>query len=200
LKPTSPGVPKGRTQALAWLERNQVLVLGFAVILLVAGLLLRDLTEGSPPALVVEDSPSSGRSVVVHVAGAVAAPGLYQLPSDARVQDAITAAGGPLREADLDAVNLARRLRDGEKIEVPGGAAEPAAVATLAPGEKLDLNAASVEELDTLPGIGEAYSRRIVDSRAVDGPYEAVDDLVTRRVLPASTLDDIRDLVTVNAP
>ncbi len=139
--------------------------------------------------------------MVVQVAGAVADPGLYELPPDARVQDAIVAAGGGLPEADVASINLARRLRDGERISVPGPTSEvAAAVATLAPGEKLDLNAATMEQLDKLPGIGEAYSRRIVDSRVVDGPYEAVDDLLTRRVLPASALDDIRDFVTVSAP
>jgi len=138
---------------------------------------------------------------VVHVAGAVARPGLYELPPGARVADAIERAGGGLPDADIDAVNLARRLRDGEKIDVPGPSAEAAtAVATLAPGEKLDLNAATMDELDLLPGIGEAYSRRIVDSRVVDGPFEAVDDLLTRRVLPAATLDGIRNYVTVAAP
>jgi competence protein ComEA len=138
---------------------------------------------------------------VVHVAGAVAAPGLYELPSGARVQDAVVAAGGALPEAELDEVNLARRLRDGEQISVPGLSAEvAAAVATLAPGEKLDINEATMAELDQLPGIGEAYSRRIVDSRIVDGPYEAVDDLLARRVLPEATLDNIRHLLTVSAP
>lgn len=186
---------------MAWLERNQFLVLGVAGLLLLAGLLVRDLTQGSPPALVLEDSQSGGGSVVVHVAGAVAAPGLYELPQGARVLDALDAAGGESPDADVDSLNLARHLRDGEKIDVPGPSSEvAAAVATLAPGQKLDLNVATEDQLDGLPGIGEAYSRRIVDSRAADGPYETVEDLVTRKVVPASTLEDIRDLVTVSAP
>lgn len=185
---------------MAWLERNQFLVLGISGLLLLAGLLVRDLTQDSPPALVLEE-PSAGGNVVVHVAGAVAAPGLYELPPGARVQDALNAAGGQSPDADVDSLNLARHLRDGEKISVPGPSSEvAAAVATLAPGQKLDLNAATKDQLDQLPGIGEAYSRRIVASRDVDGPYQTVDDLVTRDVVPASTLDDIRDLVTVSAP
>jgi competence protein ComEA len=137
----------------------------------------------------------------VHVAGAVAAPGLYELPSGARVQDALVAAGGGLHEAEIDSINLARRLRDGEKVSVPGLSSDvAAAVETLAPGQKLDLNSASAEELDQLPGIGEAYSRRIVDSRIVDGPFQAVDDLVERRVVPEATLEHIRTFVTVSSP
>lgn len=186
---------------MAWLERNQYLVLGIAGLLLLAGLLVRDLTEGTPPALVLDEPRTTGGSVVVHVAGAVAAPGLYELASGARVQDALVAAGGGLPEAEIDSINLARRLRDGEKISVPGLSSDiAAAVATLAPGQKLDLNAATTEELDQLPGIGEAYSRRIVDSRIVDGPYQAVDDLVARRVVPAATFEGIRPFVTVSSP
>jgi competence protein ComEA len=96
-------------------------------------------------------------------------------------------------------VNLARRVRDGERITVPSGArAASNAPATLAPGQTLDLNQATQAQLDGLPGIGEAYSRRIVDSRTVDGPYASVDDLVSRRVLPESTLAAIRDYLTVS--
>ena len=84
---------------------------------------------------------------------------------------------------------------------MPGASSEvAAAVATLEPGAPLDLNSATMEQLDLLPGVGEAYSRRIVDSRRVDGPFEAVEDLLTRRVLPSATLDGIRDYVTVTAP
>jgi competence protein ComEA len=177
-------------------------VLVIAGLLLVAALLLRDLTHGgSLPALVLHDPESAGGNVVVQVSGAVASPGLYELAAGARIQDAVVAAGGALPDANLDSLNLARHLRDGEKVVIVGPAAEvAAAVATPAPGEKLDLNVATAEQLDQLPGIGEAYARRIVDSRLVDGPYAAVDDLMTRRVIPSDTFDKIRDLVTVNAP
>jgi len=186
---------------VAWLERNQLLVLSLALLLLLGGLLVRDLAGGSPPALVLREAQAGDGSVVVHVAGTVASPGVYELPAGARVRDAIAAAGGAIDSAATGELNLARRLRDGERIEVSGEAAEvAAAVATIAPGEKLDINSATMEQLDRLPGIGEAYSRRIVDSRVVDGPYQAVDDLVTRRVIPASTLDEIRDMVSVGGP
>jgi competence protein ComEA len=192
---------------LAWLERNQFLVLGLAGLFLLAALLVRDITRThGTPALVLND-PSDTRSVVmVHVAGAVAAPGLYELVSGARIQDAMVAAGGALPDADLDAINLARRVRDGEKVTVPAGTSPGAksevagAVATLAPGQRLDINSATVEQLDQLPGIGEAYSRAIVDGRLVDGPYGAIEDLTARRVIPAATFEQIRDLVTVTAP
>lgn len=186
----------------AWLERNPFLVLSFAGLALMAALVVRDLADGGPPpAIVIHEAAPSGEAVVVHVAGAVVEPDVYQLSAGARVHDAILAAGGSVAGANLNAINLARRLRDGERIEVPGPSAEVAAeVVTRAPGEKLDLNSATAEQLDTLPGIGEAYSRRIVDSRLVDGPYQTVEELLDRRVIPAATLDQIRDLVFVRAP
>jgi competence protein ComEA len=185
---------------LAWLERYQFLVLAAAVLLLLAGLLLRDITKDSPPALVVNDaSEGAGGAVIVHVAGAVDAPGVYELPAGARVQDAVLAAGGATADADIDSLNLARRLRDGERITLPSAArAAVSPVPTLTQGQTLDLNNATEAQLDALPGIGEAYSRRIVDSRTVDGPFASVDDLVSRRVLPESTLNDIRDYLTVS--
>jgi competence protein ComEA len=198
IEPSSPG-RQGGVRVLAWLERHQYLVLAVAALLLVAGLLVRDITREEPPTLVINDAPvAADGPVAVHVAGAVASPGVYELPAGARVQDAVLAAGGAASDADLDSLNLARRLRDGEKVTVPAnrspGASTPP---TLAPGQTLDINHASQAQLDALPGIGEAYSRRIVDSRSVDGPYATVDDLVSRRVLPEATLAAIRDYLTV---
>jgi len=186
-------------RVLTWLERHQYLALAAAVLLLLAGLAVREARGGAPPALVLQEAQSGdGGPVVVHVAGAVEAPGVYQLPEGARVQDAVLAAGGPTSGAGLDTVNLARRLRDGERITLPSSSRSAASVsATLVPGQKLDINRASQAQLEELRGIGEAYSRRIVDSRTVDGPYASVEELVTRRVLPESTLAAIRDLLTV---
>ena len=185
---------------LAWLQRHQYFLLAIAGLLLLAGLLVRDITGKSPPALVINDARDTvSGTVVVHVAGAVGAPGVYELPAGARVQDAVLAAGGATPDADLESLNLARHLRDGEKITLPAAARAAASTPpTLSPGQTLDLNRASQAQLDALPGIGEAYSRRIVDSRTVDGPYASVDDLVSRRVLPESTLAAIRDYLTVS--
>jgi competence protein ComEA len=192
---------------LAWLERNRLLVLGLAGLLLLSGLIVRDITRDSPPALVLNDSRAADESVVVHVSGAVAAPGIYELARGARIQDAVVAAGGALPQANVDAINLARRVRDGEKVAVPAAesampeVAAATAVPTLGPGVKLDINTATVEELDQLlPGIGEAYSQRIVDSREADGPYAAIEDLTARRVIPEATFEQIRDRVSVSAP
>jgi competence protein ComEA len=182
-----------------WLERHKYVLLVAALLLLAGGVLLRDFTDSTPPTFTITDSQGSeDGTVVVHVAGAVAAPGVYQLQAGARIQDGVLAAGGGLADADLDALNLARRLRDGERVSVPASTGATTEVAaTLVPGQTLDINRATQAQLDALPGIGEAYSRRIVDSRRVDGPYTSLDDLVWRRVLPPATLASVRDYLSV---
>jgi len=182
---------------LAWLERNQFLVLGFAGLVLLAGLLYRSLAREEPPDIVFEDGPPAAEAgpLRVHVAGAVAAPGVYDLAAGARVEDAVRAAGGPADGAALEEINLARRLRDGEQVVVPRSRGSQ--VAALRAGEKVDINTAAAEDLEDLPEIGEALARRIVDSRRLDGPFRSLDDLVARNVLPSSTLDRVRDYLTV---
>ena len=140
---------------------------------------------------------AAGR-VAVHVAGRVRHPGLIRLPIGSRVQDAIRAAGGPAAGADLDAVNLARKLTDGEQVLVPGpgDSASPTVPGTPATPTVLDLNTATVEQLDTLPGVGEVTAGRIVAYRAAH-PFTAVDDLLEVPGIGQRRFDQLKDLVTV---
>ena len=189
---------------LAWLERYQFIILAASGLVLLVGLSVAELTGGSaPPALVFRDiAAAPGEPIRIHVTGAVAAPGVYELLGGDRVEDALAAAGGASPGARVDEINLARRLRDGEQILVPGQAAPSRALAASAAsdGGRVDVNTATQAELIALPGIGEAYSRRIIDSRAVDGPFKSIDEFVARRLLPASTLEGIRDLIIVSTP
>jgi competence protein ComEA len=182
------------------MSRTAYWVIALAGLLIVAGLLLGgSLRSDDAPVLVLHDSAvEPGSPIRVHVTGAVAAPGVYELAAGDRVEDAVAAAGGATAGADLETINLARRLRDGEQIRVEGGGAQAAPVSST--GGLLDLNTATAEQLDALPGIGEAYSQRILDSRAVDGPFRSVEDLLLRGVLPERTLEGIRALVTVTLP
>jgi competence protein ComEA len=110
---------------------------------------------------------TAGR-VAVHVAGRVRHPGLVRLPAGSRVQDAIHAAGGAAAGANLDAINLARKLTDGEQVLVPGPGDPPPPSSPATPGgpaAPLDLNTATAEQLDTLPGVGEVTAGRIVAYR-----------------------------------
>ena len=135
------------------------------------------------------------------MAGRVRRPGLVRLPAGSRVQDAITAAGGVTSGADLDAVNLARKLTDGEQVRVPGpgdpAPPSPDAAAGLAtPSAPLDLNTATVEQLDTLPGVGEVTAGRIVAYRSAH-PFTTVDELLEVPGIGQRRFEQLKDLVTV---
>lgn len=122
--------------------------------------------------------------VVVHVAGAVAQPGVITLPAGARVGDAIQAVGGPTADAVVDHLNLARVLSDGEQIRVPGPGeelppSEPVAQGSTAdPSAPVDLNAATIEQLQSLPGIGPVMAQRIIEHRESIGGFAAVTQLL----------------------
>jgi competence protein ComEA len=138
--------------------------------------------------------------VIVQVGGAVAHPGLYSLPAGSRVEDAIRAAGGyspdvDPRQAELR-LNLAAKLSDAQSIVVPRVGESASAAATSAAGGPIDLNTATAEQLDSLPGIGPVTAAKIIAARA-EQPFASVDDLVDRKIVSASTLAKLRDLVTV---
>jgi competence protein ComEA len=152
--------------------------------------------EPSGSALVV----SSGQ-LVVDVEGAVLRPGVIELPAGSRVADAIEAAGGYGPHVDLAAaaaqVNLAAVLRDGQQIVVPVvGATTGPGAGNGGAGGLVDLNRASPEELDALPGIGPVTVQKIVAART-EQPFASLEEMVTRKVLTNAQADKIRDLVTL---
>ncbi|MEE2814335.1 MAG: ComEA family DNA-binding protein [Actinomycetota bacterium] len=144
-------------------------------------------------------APSEG--LYVHVLGEVVTPGLYIVDQDARLVDALAAAGGTLDSADLQAVNLARPLSDGEQIVVPKIGAEAATDA--APGGEaasdgvLNLNTADQAALETLPRIGPALAQRIIDWRDENGRFRSVDDLLAVPGIGEKLLAGVREKVRV---
>lgn len=167
------------------------------VVLIVAGqALIGSLTSGGFSIEKSTTSPSSAQLqleqqsepkadlIVVHVAGAVLNPGMQELKSGSRVGDAIDAAGGCAEDALPDALNLARVLKDGEQVLVPTSQEgkqdiplAPADPPSRAPSGKVDINTASAEALDALPGIGPSTAEKIVDDRKLNGPFNSVEDL-----------------------
>ncbi|WP_017587513.1 helix-hairpin-helix domain-containing protein [Nocardiopsis ganjiahuensis] len=143
------------------------------------------------------DAP--GGDVVVHVGGEVAEPGLYTMPAGSRVADAVEEAGGPLPEADLDLVNLARTLTDGERILV--GVPQPEGGPGDGPagsGAPVDLNLAGQAELETLPGIGPKKAQQILAHReALNGSFSSVEDLLGVDGIAEKTFRTLEPLVTV---
>lgn len=163
--------------------------------------------EPSVPETPAPEERPAPEELIVHVSGAVEAPGVAQLPPGSRVHDALEAVGGASDDADLSAVNLARPVEDGEQIHVPEpgeeppvtgaggpGAAEPPASTT---GAAIDLNTAGASELEELPGVGPSIAQRIIDHREKNGPFTAVDGLLEVSGIGPATLEKIRDRATV---
>ena len=143
-----------------------------------------------------------GGGLYVHVLGEVAEPGLYILDPDARLVDALAAAGGALDTADLQAVNLARPVSDGEQIVVPAQGTGPAAdggagASAVGADGRVDLNAATQADLETLPRIGPALAQRILDWREQNGRFRAVEDLLAVPGIGDKLLAGLREKVRV---
>ncbi len=189
---------------LEWLERHRS-TLATALVVLVAVAAFAVLQVPRRPALQVVSPamPPSPPSIKVHVAGAVQSPGVYQLAADARVEDALKAAGGPSSGADVSSLNLAAPLKDGQQMAVPQiGAVAPApppaaASAPSVQSSKLDLNRASRAELEALPGIGPVTAQKLLDYKAKQGRFASVEELKDQKLVNASTYEKIRDLVEV---
>jgi competence protein ComEA len=152
-----------------------------------------------------EAKPSAPAAVVVAVGGKVRRPGLVELPPGARVADALRAAGGANPGVDVAPLNLARKVTDGELIMVgvkpPAGAAPTAPAGPVAPGQPgaamINLNTATLADLDTLPGVGPVLAQRILDAREAQGGFKAISDLREVSGIGASRYEQLKDLVTV---
>lgn len=148
-----------------------------------------------------EETAASGE-VVVHVAGAVSAPGVYTLPADSRVDDAVRAAGATA-DADLSQLNLAQKLADGQKITVPAAGETPAPVDNAAPsdssqsGALININTATQEELETLPSIGEVRAQEIIAYREEHGGFRTTDELMEVSGIGEKIFADIAPHITV---
>lgn len=200
-----------RWQALIWII---VALLAVGIIYLVA----------SPPRgeAIALQAPPTPAPLLVHVVGAVADPGLYSLPLNSRVQDVIDAAGGLTQDADSSALNLAARIEDGERILVPSVPASPlptqvAAPEVVAPGaepspqtfpnqsttidpfasELVNINTATQEQLEELPGIGPVTAAKIIAYREEFGPFASVEAIQEVSGIGPVKFEGMKDLITV---
>lgn len=143
-------------------------------------------------------------TIAVHVSGAVAAPGVYELEEGARVADSVEHAGGFLEGAAENALNLARVLNDGEQVVVPTAeehaaqqSAAEASGGAAGVGGKVNINTASVEQLDTLPGVGESTAQKIIADREANGPFSSPEDLKRVSGIGDKKYAELADLITV---
>ncbi len=184
-----------------------------ALVLLLRGNEVAPITIAPPPSSsAAANGPTN--EIRVHVSGAVVRPDVYTMRPEDRVLDAIAAAGGPTDDADLTGINLARRVNDEDHYQVPSASERAAASqrpaqspdswspvsvsSAINGGGPIDLNRASANQLQSLPGIGPALSAAIVEFREGNGPFTTVDDIVEVPRIGPKTLASIRELVTVS--
>jgi competence protein ComEA len=190
-----PEIPFDRRRALA------VGVVALLVLVVAGKVLLRPAAPAVPPPVRVAANSAAHASaprLFVNVVGAVRRPGLYRLKDGSRVADAVTRAGGPTPKAQIELVNLAARIADGEQIVVPRrGLASPSAAASggAAVTGPVHLNSATLEQLDALPGVGPVTAQKILDYRQQHGAFGSVDELDAISGIGPARLEQLRGLV-----
>lgn len=205
-------MPGGAGHLTGWRRLPALVALAVAVgaavaagVVLSSGAVVREPAPNLPAAVSSAtsrvDHQPGGRTIVVSVVGRVVSPGLVTLPDGSRVADAVRAAGGAIPGADLSGLNIARRIADGEQIYVgvPAPPEAPAAGGTphAAGGGKIDLNLASVAQLDTLPGVGQITAQRIVDWRTKHGSFTRVEQLREIDGIGPARYAELKELVVV---
>lgn len=192
-------------------------VAAFAVALTLLGVgvlfLITRQPRGEPVKLAPAPTPAP---LLIHVTGAVASPGMYALPSGARTQDALIAAGGLLPEADPGMVNLAAFLEDGQQVWVPRKQIDPdpvqrgqiipdqpgegSADTPPSPAWPININIATQSELENLPGIGPVIAQRIIEYRLEFGPFEKIEEIQEVTGIGETKFDQIKEYITVSQP
>ena len=210
---------------MEWLKKIPGGVWGVLIITLFAAAFWPGRKENISPVVaeqVEKAATSRDNRILIHVSGAVAHPGIYQLPPDSRAQDAVAAAGGFLPEADESRVNLAKRLKDGMQVRVPlaknagsgrrrssaadnsqigpnhsGGVAE-SELAENSGRQLVSLNHGNEQELCSLPGVGPATARRIIAYRTAHGSFAGIDDLLAVSGIGPHKLAELKPFVTLD--
>jgi len=184
-------------------------LIGLFAGLALAGLAYLTSRQPSGEPVLLQASPTPP-PIAVFVIGAVERPGVYYLPRESRLVDAVAMAGGFLEGADVVGSNLAQKLEDGAKIEIPGTGAFPTprlviggdgilVTPTPPAGELVNINTADAALLDQLPGIGPSTAAAIVQYRLENGPFTRIEDLLKIPGLGTTTLDQIRGLITIGS-
>ena len=198
--------------------RNALYVLlGVMAGFVLAGVLIFVARAPAGQPIVLQPAPTKA-PLAVHVIGAVPRPGLYEFAEGARNQDAIDAAGGLLSSANVDAINLAALLTDGQQLNIPyleGQAPAEESTSLELPGssanneistpesssstngELININTATLEELDSLPGIGPTIAQRIIDYRNENGPFSTIEEIMDVSGVGPATFDEIENMITV---
>lgn len=185
------------TSVISFLKKNPIPALFGTIGLMLFVLGLISLLASSTPdeKIIFEEQKETAQEIVIDIEGAVAKPGVYKLPTDSRIKDALIAASGLAENADRDWVaknlNLAQKLTDGAKVYVPRiGEAVKGATGTT---RNININTASLSELETLPGIGKVTGQKIVDNR----PYTDIQELLSKKVVGNAVFEKIKEKIAV---
>jgi competence protein ComEA len=185
-----------RAQALAY-------AVALLVVLTIAGRIVLGGGEAQPAAgvgsVALDVAEEPPHRLVVHVAGAVNRPGLYEVDEGSRIDDAIAEAGGAKPKAALELVNLAAPVADGQQVLVPlrGAAAPVGGGESGGPAAKVSLNSATAEQLDALPGIGPVTAQQIIDFRTANGGFGSIEELDAVPGIGPARLEQLRELVSL---
>ena len=181
------------------------------VLVVVVGILIFAVLRPAPaaPAIVVTlrptqpatPAPTAPTTILVYVSGAVKKPDVYTLAVGSIVKDAMNAAGGPADDADLDRINLAAPLSDGMQVHCPRKgetvSTPPSGSNSTAAAGPININTATLEQLEALPGIGPAIAQRIIDYRAANGPFKSIEDIKQVKGIGDALFEKIKDSITV---
>jgi competence protein ComEA len=196
-----------------WLEKNRWLVFLAVVAAVLALLVLLQMLQPKPEPIILSTATPfptpaatpTPRPLRVYVSGAVHRPDVYTLEPDSIVKDALAAAGGATDEADLNRVNLAQAVVDGQQIYVPSLGEEnpplqPPSAQRSQPilAVKININTAEQASLESLPGIGPALAQRILDHRQANGPFGRVEDIMDVSGIGPATFEGLQDLITTD--
>jgi len=201
-----------------WLQRYRGYILITLVYLLISGGMVLFLRRPAPPAIVITTPTSTPlpeptvtptpAPLRVYVTGAVVHPDVYLLATGSIIRDALVAAGGATSDADLNRINLAQQVYDQQQIYVPRLGEEnppiplPAPLpsttsSSVQPTGKVNINTATAEELDTLPGIGPAIAQRIIEYRQANGPFQSIEEIKNVSGIGDKLFERLKDLITV---
>ncbi len=197
-----------------WIKQYRGAILFALIMLVIGGVVLFRLRRPAPAPISLQTATPSPapsatptpRPLRVYISGAVRRPDVYALPPDSIIKDALLAAGGPVEDADLDRVNLAAAVADGQHVYIPhqGETALPVSLScecsepSGSGGQgQVDINTADAATLDTLPGIGPVTAQRIIEYREAHGPFAQIEDIMHVSGIGQSTFAKIRDRITV---